>query len=130
MSIRFRALNAFTDKLPLIDIGAAPSVYYARIAQQTADALRAGVVSGMVYEMEGYIRQMLTGYPKTVIFFTGGDAPAFHTCIAKRFSSIPIILDPHLALKGLNRILTQLPPSANGATATSLLKLKMSLPRF
>jgi hypothetical protein len=114
MAIRLRALNAFTGKLPLIDAGDDPAVFHTCIAQRTADAIRVGVVSGIAYEIEGYIRQMLVWYPDAVFFLTGGDALTFHTCLTNRFPTLSLILDPHLALKGLNHILAQLTPLQTG----------------
>ena len=63
---RFRALNKFTGLLPYI----APDPVFPPIGVTTTGAMTAGVVFGLIFEVEGYIRR----YPKHTIIFTGGDA--------------------------------------------------------
>lgn len=96
MQMRFKALNAFTAKLPLVheegrrlDMG-----------RDTDSAIRAGVLNGMFYEIEGYIRAMKHKYPELLVFLTGGNGFSFDT----KLKSI-IFADKFLVLKGLNRIL-------------------------
>ncbi|HBE40453.1 MAG TPA: pantothenate kinase, partial [Bacteroidales bacterium] len=52
LSMRFRALHKFTDKLPLESV----SGEYTFPGKNTADALKAGVITGVVYEINEYIR--------------------------------------------------------------------------
>lgn len=63
---RFRALNKFTGLLPYI----VPDPVFPPIGVTTTGAMTAGVVFGLIFEVEGYIRR----YPKHTIIFTGGDA--------------------------------------------------------
>ena len=58
----------------------------------TAQALEAGVVLGMKFEVEGYINK----YPGHTIIFTGGDSFYF----AEKLKS-PIFVVPNLVLVGL-----------------------------
>ena len=96
MQMRFKALNKFTDKLPLIDEkGAVPF-----LGDDTQTAIRAGVIRGMELEISGYISLLKQKYPELLVFLTGGDEFSFDT----NLKSI-IFADRFLVLKGLNRIL-------------------------
>jgi type III pantothenate kinase len=66
----------------------------------TETAIRAGVVKGMKYEIEGYINEQKAKYPNLLVFLTGGDKFSFD----EKIKSI-IFADRFLVLKGLNRIL-------------------------
>lgn len=63
---RFRALNEFTGLLPFIK----PDSEFPPVGVTTTGAMTAGVVFGLIFEVEGYIKR----YPKHTIIFTGGDA--------------------------------------------------------
>ena len=77
MHMRLRALHEFTAKLPLVEAeGAVPGMGY-----DTDTAIRSGVLRGMKYEIEGYIRSMRAKYPKLLVFLTGGDKINFDTTI-------------------------------------------------
>lgn len=96
VGLRLRSLNQFTGRLPLVSAeGDLPQIGY-----DTETAIRAGVVWGIVYEIEGYIRTLKINYSDLLIFLTGGDANLF----AEKLKS-PIFVDRKLVLKGLNRIL-------------------------
>ena len=96
LQMRFKALNQFTGRLPLI----AREGRLLSIGKDTETAIRAGVVKGMEYEISGYIEAMKHKYPELLVFLTGGDDFSFDTNI----KSI-IFADRFLVLKGLNRIL-------------------------
>ena len=92
--VRFKALNACCDKLPLIDRrGDLPEFGY-----DTETAIRAGVIKGMEFEIAGYIRLMQKKHPDLLVFLTGGDKFSFDT----NLKSI-IFADRFLVLKGLTR---------------------------
>lgn len=95
-NMRFKALNAFTDKLPEITPEGETPAY----GQTTETAIRSGVIHGIEFEMEGYISQLRKKYPKLFVFLTGGDEFSFDT----KLKSV-IFADAFLVLKGLNRIL-------------------------
>ena len=96
MHMRLRALHDFTAKLPLVEAeGAVPGMGY-----DTDTAIRSGVLRGMKYEIEGYIRSMRAKYPKLLVFLTGGDKINFDTTI----NSI-IFADKFIVPRGLNKIL-------------------------
>lgn len=96
MTTRFKALNHFTKKLPLLqeeeDI---PGIGYS-----TKTAIQAGVVNGIVYEMDGYINDLRRKYTELLVFLTGGHSFYF----ARRLKN-SIFADINLVLTGLNRIL-------------------------
>ena len=85
---RCRALNTFTKRLPLITPGDEIKDY----GNKTTEAMEAGVVLGMKFEVEGYINK----YPARKVIFTGGDAFYF----AKKVKS-PIFVVSNLVLVGL-----------------------------
>lgn len=88
---RFRALNTFTKRLPLLK----PTDDFKEIGTKTTEAMMAGVVLGLIFEVEGYINKNLN---HTVIF-TGGDSFYF----AKKIKS-PIFVVQNLVLIGLAQI--------------------------
>jgi type III pantothenate kinase len=96
MTTRFRALNHFTGKLPLIrEEENIPMIGYS-----TQTAIQAGVVNGIVYEMDGYIDDLRREYTDLLVFLTGG-----HSFYFERRLKSSIFADINLVLTGLNRIL-------------------------
>lgn len=96
MQMRLRSLNEFTAKLPLVSAeGDVPGMGY-----DTETAIRSGVLRGMKYEIEGYIRSMRRKYPHLLVFLTGGDKINFDATI----KSI-IFADKFIVPRGLNKIL-------------------------
>lgn len=65
MSTRFKALNHYTNKLPLVE----EKEEIPLLGTTTETAIQAGVVNGIVYEMEGYIREFQEKYPDLLVFF-------------------------------------------------------------
>ena len=96
MQMRFKALNQFTGRLPLIDSNGRKLP----MGRDTETAIRAGVLKGMEYEISGYSESMKHKYPELLVFLTGGDDFSFDSSV----KSI-IFADRFLVLKGLNRIL-------------------------
>ena len=62
------------------------------VGTSVPSALEAGVVSGIMFEITGYLSQ----YPENVVIFTGGDAIYF----AKRMKN-PIFVICNLVMMGL-----------------------------
>lgn len=94
--MRLKALNTFTDKLPLIS----PDGDTPEWGNTTETAIRAGVIEGIRQEMEGYIRKAQEKKNNLLVFLTGGDSSYFDTT---KISTI--FAEKFLVLKGLNRIL-------------------------
>ena len=93
---RFRALNTFTHKLPLVE----PDVSFAYTGKSTASAINGGVMAGIIFEVNGYIDYYKSIYRNLKIIITGGEYEFFVNYI-----NSPIFAEPNLVLIGLNRIL-------------------------
>ena len=96
-AIRFKALHHFTKKLPLCSLNDNPTELF---GNTSVSAIECGVVNGIVYEIEGYIRDLQRKYSDLRIIFTGGDSNFF----AKRLKNT-IFATYDLVAYGLNRIL-------------------------
>ncbi|GAB1473718.1 type III pantothenate kinase [Bacteroidota bacterium] len=88
---RFRALCDYTQRLPLVET---PEKII-EPGGSTKEAIEAGVVLGLIFEVEGYIKE----YPRHNYIFTGGDAIYF---AEKVKSSIFVVYN--LVLMGLARV--------------------------
>ncbi len=96
MSMRFKALNHFTEKLPLLEKTGLDK----KIGQNTNEAITLGVEKGIFFEINNYITDFQDSYEDVKIILTGGDCFFFE----KRFNNI-IFAKPYLVPVGLNRIL-------------------------
>lgn len=96
VQMRFKALHQYTGKLPLV----VSEGRLIPLGKDTDTAIRAGVLKGIEYEIQGYITALKHKYPELLVFLTGGDAFSFDT----NLKSV-IFADRFLVLKGLNRIL-------------------------
>jgi type III pantothenate kinase len=73
MEMRFRAMNYFTGKLPLIK----PSEIKRLTGRSTSEAMQTGTMIGIEGEMNGFINQYRKKYKSLKIIITGGDAFRF-----------------------------------------------------
>jgi type III pantothenate kinase len=96
MTTRFKALNYYTHQLPLVQ----ETEDIPNIGDSTETAIQAGVVNGMIYEMDGYINDLRLKYPNLLVFLTGGHSFYFE----RRLKNV-IFADVNLVMTGLNRIL-------------------------
>ena len=96
MTTRFKALNDYTKKLPLVNEREEVPCW----GTCTEDAIRAGVVNGIVFEMDGYIDKAKELYSDVLVFLTGGHSFYFESRLKNS-----IFADINLVLTGLNRIL-------------------------
>lgn len=96
MTTRFKALNDYTKKLPLVNEREEVPCW----GTCTEDAIRAGVVNGIVFEMDGYIDNAKELYSDVLVFLTGGHSFYFESRLKNS-----IFADINLVLTGLNRIL-------------------------
>ena len=85
---RFKALNRYSRALPLVNVQEETPV----LGDSATTSMTAGVVSGILFEIEGYIGLK----PENIIVFTGGDAIYF----AKRMKN-SIFVVCNLVLMGL-----------------------------
>jgi type III pantothenate kinase len=96
LEIRFRSLHEFTQKLPLVEI----SDQWPLIGKTTEEAIRIGVQSGVLSEMDTMIDQIRDQYIDCKVILTGGDSFFFDQ---KLKNTIFVMYE--LTLLGLNRIL-------------------------
>jgi type III pantothenate kinase len=96
LGMRFRALNEFTGRLPLVSKGDS----FSYLGVNTIDAIRSGVQTGLIFEINEYIRTLNIRYNDLKIIFTGGDGKF----LAGKVDA-ESILAPDLVLDGLNYIL-------------------------
>lgn len=96
LNMRFRALHSFTEKLPLL----CADENFSLIGKNTEEAIKNGVIVGIIKEINGYINDYLEKNREIVIIFTGGDAKYFVFKVKNT-----IFVDCDLLLKGLNKVL-------------------------
>lgn len=92
INLRYRALNSFTAKLPLLE----PSEKVNLIGDSTTTAIQSGVQQGMQAEINGIIYRYQLKYDNLTIFITGGDAHYFDFEQKNN-----IFADENLTLKGI-----------------------------
>lgn len=100
--MRFRALHEFTSRLPYVNGGVVGS----RFGQNTEDAIRSGVMMGIVDEITGSYLDAVKRYEIENIVFTGGDAEVMAESVVDKISELGetprrMILDEGLVGKGL-----------------------------
>ena len=98
IKMRLTMLNRMTKKLPLIEVE--ESELIPLFGKTTRDAIAAGVIRGISYEVKGYIRSLGEQVEHYAIFLTGGNAPYILNNCRYDFH-----YEKHLVLIGLNRIL-------------------------
>lgn len=96
LQMRFKALNEFTGKLPLVE----SSNYYSEIGKNTTEAIRAGVQNGILFEIERTIELFANKYPDLQVILTGGDSVFIDQLLNE-----DVLVHLNLTLIGLNRIL-------------------------
>jgi type III pantothenate kinase len=96
VNMRLRAMNMFTNKLPLLEARKEEKL----LGNDTSSAIMAGVLRGIEFEIEGYISEIKKKNPNLSVFLTGGDVFFFEKTVK---SSIFVV--SNLLLMGLNEIL-------------------------
>jgi type III pantothenate kinase len=97
INMRFKALNYYTDKLPIVDVD---KNYHSLTGVSTKESLLSGVQVGVLFEVQGFINEYSKQYPDLKIVLTGGDKPFFELGLKNHIFAIP-----ELVLLGLNEIL-------------------------
>ncbi len=92
LRLRFKALNSFTAKLPLLE----PTTAIDLIGDSTNTAIQSGVQNGMKAEINGIINRYQQEYQDLTIFITGGDAHYFDFEQKNN-----IFADENLTIKGI-----------------------------
>ncbi len=96
LSMRFKALHRFTGKLPL----GSTTEKINSPGRNTMEAITAGVINGLVYEINEYIRTLKKDYTGLRVILTGGDSGYLKEKISHKVTYMPDIV-----LDGLNYIL-------------------------
>ncbi len=97
INMKYKALNTFTDSLPLIEDKFKEENI---VGNDTQSSIRSGIINGTVMELKGFIAYYIKEYTDLKILFTGGDAHYLHSYFKEN-----TILEEHLVLSGLNIIL-------------------------
>ena len=97
---RFKALNRYSGSLPLFDT----PEYFPCIGTSLQTSVESGVISGLLFEIQGYIDR----FKENIVVFTGGDAIYF----AKRMKN-SIFVVCNLVLMGLALIADEYVKSAH-----------------
>ena len=98
IKMRFTILHRMTKKLPLVE--AEENEMLPLFGRNTRDAIAAGVIRGVVFEVKGYMRDLQEQIPHYKTIITGGNAPfILHGLQAD------VRFERHLVLIGLNQIL-------------------------
>jgi len=94
--MRFKAMNTFTKRLPLLEPEEIPEL----IGKSTKHAMQSGVMNGMLAEINGLIEAYAKVLTNINVILCGGDATYFANRI-----KYPNFVVQELVLIGLNRIL-------------------------
>ena len=104
LKMRFTMLQHMTKKLPLVEVD--ENELIPLFGKNTRDAIAAGVIRGVAYEVKGYLRTLHEKMPSFRTFLTGGNAPyVLKNVRTSRNENRPIQYEKHLVLIGLNTIL-------------------------
>ena len=96
IKIRYKALNHYTSKLPLLEKTSLESY----IGTDTATSIHSGVLNGVMQEIDGVINQYRKDFPNLTIVLTGGD-----TIFLSKQLKNGIFASPNFLLEGLHQIL-------------------------
>jgi type III pantothenate kinase len=97
MKMRFDAMHKGTDGLPLIS---PDSKWPDEMGKSTEESMKAGVIHGILNEINDAIKGFSEEFNEIEVLITGGDSKLFEN----QFKS-HIFADPNLVLHGLNSIL-------------------------
>lgn len=100
MEMRFKSLNSFTAKLPIIKFDAKATGWnFPLIGYDTDTNILSGVILGMASEIDGIINEYKKKFSNFNVVLTGGDTGNFEGHLKNK-----IFADPWLILKGLYAI--------------------------
>lgn len=98
LRLRFTSLKQMTKKLPLVE--AEENELIPLFGKNTRDAIVAGVIRGVAYEVKGYMHSLEKQVSHYKTYLTGGHAPYILNNVKR-----PIVHEKNLVLIGLNGIL-------------------------
>ncbi len=104
LKMRFTMLQRMTKKLPLVEVG--ENELIPLFGKNTRDAIAAGVIRGVAYEVKGYMRTLREKTSHFQTYLTGGNASFILSATrSSRTEKREIHYEKHLVLIGLNTIL-------------------------
>ena len=104
IKMRFTILQRMTKKLPLVETE--ENELIPLFGKNTRDAIAAGVIRGIAYEVKGYMRTLREKMDHFHTFLTGGNAPyILNNVRTSRTEKREIRYEKNLVLIGLNTIL-------------------------
>lgn len=96
LQMRYRALNEFTEKLPLLSNNDENII----VGTDTNSSIHSGVMNGLICEIDGVIDRYKSEFGDLTIVLTGGDI----YFLSKRLKN-SIFANPNFLAEGLNSIL-------------------------
>jgi type III pantothenate kinase len=96
LNTRFRALNSFTGRLPMVTL----AENFTNPGKNTTDSILSGVITGVTYEINEYIRTFEKKSTDYKVLLTGGDGGYLKDKINHQVAYMPDIV-----IDGLNYIL-------------------------
>jgi type III pantothenate kinase len=103
INMRFKALNHYTGKLPLVKWD--KEAEHIPEGTDTETAIISGVLQGVINEVEGFIALEHKNNKDLKVVITGGDATFLLEQLKNSIFAPLIIHDPYLVLKGLNEVI-------------------------
>lgn len=104
LQMRLKSMNAFTERLPLVEI---QNDFEAEYGGDTQEAMLAGAMTGTFYEMSGFINNYITRFPDLKVLICGGDANFFVSRLKNSIFAHIVEPEPNLVLIGLNEVIHQ-----------------------
>lgn len=104
IGMRFKALNQFTERLPLVAWDNEQLIIPE--GTDTQKAISSGVLQGAVNEVEGFIALENKRNKDLQVIITGGDAVFLTKQLKNSIFASQITHEPYLVLKGLNEVIT------------------------
>lgn len=96
IKLRAKALNQFTDQLPLVDYSETCNL----LGVNTISCIQSGIVNGTISEVNSMIESFIKQFGNIKVILTGGDAKYFEKTLKYN-----IFASANLVLIGLNHIL-------------------------
>ena len=103
INLRFKSMNDYTEKLPLINscqLNPTSDTHNSAICNNTEECLISGVIEGISFEFEGFIKMYSNIYENLNVFIIGGDNIFFENKLKNC-----IFADANFTFKGLRYIL-------------------------
>ena len=103
LNMRFKALNHYTGRLPLVNWDKEDDI---EEGMNTQKAIKRGVLQGAVNEIEGFIAIEQKRNKDLKVVLTGGDSLFLTKQLKNSIFAAQITHEPYLVLKGLNEVIT------------------------